>query len=410
MNLKIKLSVFFALIVGLVYGQIKNYGFQRKIENVDKGWYRIQLPDDIFSKVSPNFSDIRIYGINSKNDTIETPYLLRTSNAKTVSKDIAFQAINTTHNGKGYFITFEVPTSEAVNQIDLDFQQSNFDWNIQLEGSQNQTDWFTVLKDYRLIGFKDNTTDFQFTKLNFPTSKFRYFRLFIPTQKDPKFLRAHLLLNEMEKGSFTEHKMDEFKVNTRNKQTEINISLKQPVPISLLKLNIENQVDYYRPINIEYVSDSIKTEKGYQYIFGTIGSDVVNSLKKNQFEFPSVIAQKFRVTIYNQDNAPLVVNSAEASGIRYELVARFTETASYFLVYHNTKASAAEYDLGYFKDKIPDVLASLNLGEEEAIANPKKEEKTKPLFENQLWMWAIMVIIIIILGVFTFKMMKKTSE
>ena len=99
------------------------------------------------------------------------PYLLRTTAEEVRSRELAFELLNTSRNNTAYFFTFETPGDMAINQVRLDFEQSNFDWNVRLEGSSNQNEWFTLLEDYRIVGIRNERTIYQFTTLNFPDAK-----------------------------------------------------------------------------------------------------------------------------------------------------------------------------------------------------------------------------------------------
>jgi hypothetical protein len=88
------------------------------------------------------------------------------------------------------------------------------------------------------------------------------------------------------------------------------------------------------------------------------------------------------------------------------LVARFTEPARYFLAYGNRHAGVPRYDIERFAANIPDVLQPLELGAEQALAKPEAAA-TSPLFKNKAWLWALMVVVIVVLGWFTVSMMRK---
>ena len=185
MKLKVKPWPWLLLLLcSYSYGQIEQYNYKRELKGITGKWHKVVLPDEIFGKVSGNLSDIRIFGITANNDTIEAPYLIRLTTEKVSSKDVRFKTLNTSHNEKGYYFTFEIPTKESINQIKLDFKQQNFDWRLKLEGSQNQQEWFTVIEDYRILSINNELTDFQFTNISFPNSRYRFFRLLIASEKN----------------------------------------------------------------------------------------------------------------------------------------------------------------------------------------------------------------------------------
>jgi hypothetical protein len=129
-------------------------------------------------------------------------------------------------------------------------------------------------------------------------------------------------------------------------------------------------------------------------------------LENNDVSFQSTIAKKLRVEIQNFDNRPLKIEGVIAKGYTHKLIARFTEKADYYLVYGNEKANKPNYDISKFTTNIPENISEVNLSEEKTI-DKKEDSKTSPLFENKLWLWIIMGIIICLLGWFTLKMMQK---
>ena len=182
------------------FGQTKQYSYKRELTGIKGEWNKIILPDDIFSKISSDFSDIRISGLNEKKENIEAAYFLQIASEHISIKEVVFDLINQSKNSDGYYFTFEIPAENSVNQIKLDFDQKNFDWKLNLEGSQNQQEWFSILEDYRRMSIKNTLANFEFTKVVFPNSKYRFYRLFIKSKIKPELLSAKILLNETNKG------------------------------------------------------------------------------------------------------------------------------------------------------------------------------------------------------------------
>jgi len=381
------LSILFILDCSFSYGQIEQYNFKRELKGISEQWHKIILPEDVFGKVSQELTDIRIFGITTNNDTVEVPYLLRLASEKIFIKDVAFLTINTSQNDKGFYFTFEIPTTEPINQIKLDFKQNNFDWRVKLEGSHNQSEWFTIIENYRILSIKNEITDFQFTKLTFPSSKYRFFRLFIDSKEKPELTSASIVQQEITDGTFRNYSIKNFskKENKERKQTEIDIELEMPVPISYFKINIKDSFDYYRPITIKYLNDSTKTEQGWKYNYNTLTSGTLNSVEKNEFKFSSKTVQKLKILIHNQDNQPLTIDTLNVMGYEYEILARFTDQATYFLTYGNKIAERPNYDIDRFTDKVPLTLTTLDI-DNELIIEKEQISETAPLFKNKNWL------------------------
>lgn len=407
--IKVIVSGLLLLFSANTFGQIEKYNFKRPIIGAESQWHKIMLPDDLFSKTQSNLSDIRIFGVSDNNDTIETPYLLRLTKEKIISNRISFEIINTSYNEGGKYFTFEVPTQEPINQIDLDFEQQNFDWKIGLQASTDQLQWFTVVDDYRILSIRNDLTNYQFTKISFPSTKHRFFRLQVKGGEQPVLRAASLSQNEKVKGNTKSYDLIStiVKENKEQKQTEIKLSLKHMVPISALKIDILDTIDYYRSMTIQYLSDSVKTDKGWYYNYSTLSSEILSSVDKRTFDLGSVKTSQLKIVIQNNDNMPLSIGTTAVSGYLHELVVRFTELGHHFLVYGNDKASSPQYDIAQFEDKIPLDPTSLSLGEEVIIEKPVKV-KEDPLFESEIWLWVVLILIIGVLGWFSFKMIVKS--
>ncbi|PIF00208.1 MAG: hypothetical protein CR994_07015 [Maribacter sp.] len=397
-------SLLFSVVA---FAQMGDYDTKRKILGISEQWHSLELPPSVLAKVSDNLADIRIYGINPK-DTVESPYLLRIEKEKHQLKEIGFELINITSKKQNHYYTFEVPAKEALNEIILDFKNRNFDWKVKLEGSQEQSDWYTILKDARILSIKNGQTDYRFTHLNFPNAKYRYYRISFKSEILPELKSANIHLNEHIGAKYNTVKVAHLDISQDKdkKQSILQITLDQRAPISFISLDIANTFDYYRSFELQYAHDSIATEKGWKYNYRTLTQGTLNSIEKNEFKFNSVLAKKLRLVIEDHDNQPLNIKNVVAKGYTHRITARFNDKRDYFLVYGNNNARVPNYDLVYTSKNIPSSLTPVNLGKTVQIPK-KRKDKVAPLFENEYWLWAVMGVVILVLGGFTLKMMTK---
>ncbi|PKV50028.1 uncharacterized protein DUF3999 [Aquimarina sp. MAR_2010_214] len=385
------------------------YAYKSILPEITDTWHAISLPDEMFSNVSPNLSDIRIFGITNKKDTIEAPYLLRLKAEKKTFNKIPFTILNTSYNEKGTYITMEIPTKQAINQIHLDFEQSNFDWLITLEGTQDRKEWYTIKEDYRILSIKNELTDYQFTTIRFPNTQYHYFRILIKDTKKPVLQSANVTRYEVKEANYKEYDIERLNIQNPKgiKKTIIDVNLKTPVPVSYIGVEVQETFDYYRPISIRYMVDSIQIQQGsWKPRYKELGSGVLNSIEGNIFTNTSTIAQKFRLEIDNHDNQPLKINKVIVKGYQHELVARFTNPGTYYLVYGNDKMRKPSYDLNYVSANIPEEMTTL-IPEARQTIDHEEPIVAEPLFTNKIWLWGIMSIVILLLGGFTLSMMKK---
>ena len=409
--MKTKISLLFILgffMTFVAVAQYQHYRFERKLPEASQGWHRIELPNAMFEHVKNDLSDVRIVGITAQKDTIEAPYFINFNEDKIISKSLDFQLINISQQGGKYFYTMKMSGDEAINEIILDFGQKNFDWKVKLEGSHNQLDWFVLLENYRILSIQNTFTDYQYSKMNLEAADFGYYRIQIESHVKPDLLSAKILLKKTIQGNYLRHipKAVKIQEEEKSKTTQIDIDLGLKVPIYNLSLEVLDQFDYYRPMSIQFLSDSFHTEKGWKYSYSTIYSGTLSSLESSNFTFENTIAQKLRVLVRNQDNPALNFGTCTVEGYKYELIARLQEEADYCLLYGNAQARRPQYDIEHFKKNIPDELVLLYPEKEELIDTQSSMDK-KPLFESKLWLWGVLILLIAILGYASLKMLKK---
>jgi len=389
--------------------QMNGYEYKREILGIKGQWNSIELPDDLYGKVSRNLSDIRVYGITSKNDTLETPYIFVKHESTVNNPNSDFNLINQSKKGSIYYFTFQTKEDRTINQLQLNFNQKNYDWRIKLEGSQDQQNWFTVVDHYRIMSIKNDLTDYQFGKIVFPDSKYNYYRIGIPANEKPLLKSAKMILMESSHSLLTHYALKRILItqDKRRKQTIIDLELKTSVPVNKLKIGVNDNMDYYRPMEIEYLTDSFKTDKSWYFNYGeAAGAMILSSVDQRNFELNRCITNKLRLTIDNHDNRPLKFSTFIVEGYKNILITRMSGSASYYLCYGKKNSLKPEYDIEQFSYKISTMANKTTLGNEEFV-DKSKPVSSGPLFTNKAWLWGIMILIIGLLGWFTLKMMKK---
>jgi len=409
--MKTKVNLLFLLsffIMPLAKSQVDQYQYRRPLLDVREDWHRIELPNELFGKVRKDMNDIRILGLTASGDTVEAPFFIDQKVAQRVEKNIPFQLINESKNEGSFFFTFEIDVLEPINEIDLQFGQDNFDWRINLEGSQDQKEWFTIVEDYRILSIKNSQTDYQFTTINLPMSSYGFYRIQFISLEKPILKSATIKSIEISAGSYKNYEPKSSNVQelADSKSTQIDIDLGMEVPVNGLNITVLDQFDYYRPVTIQYLSDSFETEKGRKYSYTKLTSATLSSMEEEPFFFNSTILRKIRVLISNHDNTPLTISTCAVKGYNYELIARFNEQAAYFLVYGNPTARRPDYDIHYFRDHVPNELVRLNMGDEELVSR-KEADVISAWFENKIWLWGILLILIVVLGYNSIRMLKK---
>lgn len=396
----------------LLFIIIKSNGqhhYEQPIKNVTSQWHQIELPDEIYRSLQTSYASIRVYGHDEAGTAVEQPYVLKKEIPRQVLRELDAEIINRTRQGDNYFFTFKITDTLLLSQIELEIENEAFDWKITLEGSNDQRDWFTVLEDYRIIAIPDA---YRFTRLDFSPVNFPFLRLKIRTTEKPVLSTAKIFTAKRTKGVYKEWtpiSVTHNKPEPDSKISSLLIDLGRPLPVSYLKIMPDADYDYYRGFTTWLLKDSTKTAKGWRENWSRAAAGTLSSFDNNIFTYPEQITTRIRVDINNQDNQPLNIPSVQVKGAKHTLLVRFDNKPPYLLHYGNNNLRTPSYDIAKFKNKLPEnpVVASLGKVSRVPDVNEKKENA---LFENSLWLYLLMGIIILVLGTFTLKMIKSESE
>ncbi|MGB0524409.1 MAG: DUF3999 family protein [Flammeovirgaceae bacterium] len=405
MKRMIRNSIWIVLVLTFTQlrGQMANYQFFRELQGSTDTWHSISVPPEMYAKTQPSLADIRIYGVKSNGDTIEAPFFLNEHNWELKTEEVDFKLINQASSGGDAFFIFQVPTNDIINRIQLDFSNANFDWRVTLEGSQDQQQWFTVKERQRILSIRNAYTDYTYSTIRFPDSKYQYWRVRVSGKGKPRLNRAYLRKVKIMPGNYRIYPIVKFQVSEdqERKETQVAIDLLNKVPVTYVQLHVKDSFDYYRPLQIKYRIGN----QTAQAVYRDVSTGILSSFEDNDFQFASKKTDGIRCIIDNRDNQALQIESARVIGPAHSLTVRFTQEANYYLVYGNTKAQQPSYDIVMFKDKIPTELTELTLGQERETSHIPAQG-AKPLFTNQLWLWVILVVLVVVIGGFGMKMLK----
>ncbi len=403
------IAVIFICFQMMGFGQIDTYEYKRPISNVadSSQWQRIDLPADIYTKTSINLSDLRIYQVLSNNDTLELPYILDRSMAKSKSKKVDFQLLNQSKRSLGASFSFHLDDKDVINEILLHLDNSNFDWKVILEGSNTQKSWSTILDDYRILAIDDPNGEYRFTTLLFPESNFEYYRVTLKTNDEVKFIKATLNLDKPEQYRYIELPIISqlLETNTKEKESIINIDLGHKYKVDQIELDINTEGDYYRPINILIQHDSSLINKKWNYHYRSVYRGTLSSLQTSRFNLSTDLGRKFRIKIKNYDNQALQFGNISIKNRIQSLYSKLSSDDQLFLCYGKSDARSPNYDLKYFKDKIEFNGQSMDLGIE--TYKPITKNTIEPLFTSKWWLWALLFSLVAGLGWISLKMLRE---
>lgn len=398
------LSLLLLLFCSVLHAEDGITTYSKSLKGINDSWHRVVVDEHILEFAREDLSDIRIMSVNN-GDTVYAPHIIQLKRSSSAIQERPFEIINQAKTDSGLYITLKFPEDTVINRLILDLKESNYEHILRIEGSQDQKEWFLIKKDCRILSIKNAHTDYTYNRIHFSNSSYRFVRLFIAGE-NPSFMSAGASYSKEVAGNENEytHSPQVSSIDDDNNNV-IDIQLKRYLPISRLELDVNAEIDYYRSLLIEYISDSSQTEKGMVYHYRRLYSGTLSSLEDHSFSFNQKRVKKIRIKVFNNDNQPLEIKVGSVYGFADELIVRIDNPADWFIHYGNQSLGRANYDLEYFRKNIPEQMSVLDFGDVNVHAIIVEE--SSPLIEDDIWLWLVLGIGVLLMGAFTLKMIRS---
>lgn len=402
----ISTALVFASLLGQAQYNLNDFQFQRSLEVKGDGWNRFELTPDMPGKMQPDLNDFRIYALSAEQDTMRVPFIFDVKKPKLKLEAKKLKMFNKVQSESLFKIILELIEDETYNRIDLQINNKNFDWMVQLEGSNDLKNWVARNEPMRILAINQSGANYRHTSLKFDNTRYKYLRVSIETEEDVSFRNAVVWEEKESAVSWRKLKhFDEFTYNKSDNESVINSRLEFSSPVSRIEIRGSSLNEFYRQAIIEYLADSIVLEGRVDYVYREAARVSWASGDDATFDIPTTYAKTWRIRVPHFDNEPIELEAVEYKGYGYFVLARLPKAESFNVIYGSLTSPKANFDLMKVKEEITGDLLEAVLGEE--IVIPKKEVvKQSPLFENELWMWATLIVLTLFLSYLGFRMMK----
>ncbi|MDA1127245.1 MAG: DUF3999 family protein [Chloroflexi bacterium] len=376
-------------------------------------------PDfDVYVHAAPDLSDLRVVEEISER---EVPYKLIVERGEQRRASVSVTMRDLGHVA-GQYTTFVLDLNQQGalhNELEISTSSQNFQRDVVVEGSEDGENW-RVLDDKRQI-FDFTISERRFTtrdtRVQYPSSTARFLRVrIIDGELAPLDVRGAVVF---------------FAQQIQPHQTKYPITISAPVEdatkrTSEFVLDLENsglptnrlsltipQENFYRRVMLEGSHDNQSWSPLRQsenvYKFNTpkfVGSQLSIAYSEATYRY-------FRLTIFNEDDAPLSVASVQASGISRKLIFSAEPGVSYRLYYGNADANRPSYEFEHlFPYLVTENLPVANLGIH--TANPQftlPAAPQKPFTERYPWLVPTLVAIAaLLIGIFLTSLFRQLKE
>ncbi|MBN2434051.1 MAG: hypothetical protein JXK07_02145 [Spirochaetes bacterium] len=330
-----------------------NYRFSRIIvvPETENDYIEVELDQRHYPVLNGDFSDLRIVDNQGKFH----PYIIQKSRQTTVKRTALYdcdliQSGTLKRNDTLYsYNDFQITSSTdekdlKINFINIITEKADFSVQIEIYGRGERSSWTLLAKDtiYDLQNIKKSDILFD------TVSNYKFYRvLFLaPVNNITGFgLKAGYDLTVTDSESFSKSIVMNFEIEEDQKQTVI--TLKNTNRLNLNSLQLKCSGLFKRRYDIR--SDNRTIKRGYIY---SIINDTDAIEEKTISLEPLNNNEELILTIYNEDDNPLIIEEIEAFYLIDKIIFRNSCNGPLTLLFGNSFAEKPVYDMEHYRDTI----------------------------------------------------------
>jgi tRNA-binding EMAP/Myf-like protein len=412
----IKTTLALALCTQTLVAQ--EFTHKAKVQAVpNSGFYRIPLNPNMAARAQAHWQDVRLFDAQGK----EVPYLLKTENPYKIDEDFeAFNMADNTSNDSLQTLLIENPTAKKINRFLLDMSNTETERTVRISGSNNKTNWYSVIDSvpFTLWGKPNESVVRQ--SIRFPYSNYAFYKIEIKKKNKEALNISQVGFSRDTIRVPTYRKMDgvTFTIKQEGSITRVNATVQPRNIIDQIRFYIREPKQYQRNVVVS-TANNVYRSKHYTLSRSKQRNQVKNegmlvlSSEEHgevftQFMLGEIHQNEFSLSIENNNNPPLLIDSIVAYQLNSVLFAELKAGAPYFIYLGDSSLVAPQYDLVYFEKNIPKVLP-------DAVVEPlllKSENATGEYTgKNDKYMvWIGMGLLAIFLLFITRNLMKKIEN
>ncbi len=337
-----------SLIAGAAFS-FESWQYVKEIKDSGNGIFDVSIDNEVFANSSKGLADVRI--VDGANQ--EVPYKLLTTKKDSSRKDYTPKLINNSVV-VGKYSTAILDLGErgtVTNVVTIQTSSDNFQRNVAVYGSDNQTDWNVLKSNGYIYDYTDSKAQVktQNTAVIFSDSVFRFLKIEIADADSKPVLIKSAIASQFEKKSaqeFTVSPNFETVQDIKSKTTSLVADLGQSgIPTSRILLSAGDE-NFNRAVAV-YSSDDKNSANwksvGCGYIFRYNTPKFVG--ENNAIAINETIDRYLKIIVFNNDNVPLNFSKVVTFATYRDLIFQAQDGERYRLFYGNPKAQSPQYDL-----------------------------------------------------------------
>jgi hypothetical protein len=401
------------------------------IESGTDKYSRLILTPDVYNAARPDLGDIRLIDSSGK----QVAYIIARPQDRTERQQYKPSVINrSTSAENAAMVTLDFGQKVVKNSIEVITKGDNFRRMVKIEGSNDNTEFFTLVKRAYVFAVGQ---DKHFEQIGLPTNDYRYWRITVwpmPDENNSPVIEEVKTFKVVEKIAqrqqvemvSVEHSEDE-----KNKSSIYVYDLTyQHLPISEIELDVTSD-SFYRFVSIEGRDQAtrkveIASEDNRQrfeevevpwerlvsdtiYRYAEPGGEKCEKLVIRVYAGRRV-HRYLKITIANYDDEPVEVEKASAKMIADEVVFAADDNTELVLYAGSASAGMPQYDIKYrLTNPLEAKTKSARLSS--ITDNPlfrEAEQKLAPWTErHRILLLIALIVVALVLGRFILKSFKS---
>lgn len=397
------------LLSDCAIAQTGGYKFYSQLDSIKKsGFYNIEMTSELMAHLKTDYSDLRLVNDSGKWVPHVMHFPINEITNEIVDWDLKFSK---TENSKINTTLLIENSKSLISNIGLIIRNTAAEKFCSLSGSDDQQNWFVINDSIVLNPIAANNEATNVCRINFPPSSYKYFKLVIlNNNKDPFEIKGvvqsgSVALPTNYQNKIFQNPTPSILQKDSGRISYIKISQQEPYHFDNVSLKLSGAKYFFRKADVFIpVGDNHSFSNPGQLI----QSFTISNNSTLQFKVPLSNSTVFYLIINNEDNLPLKVSEVNTT-VNYRYVTVYLEKGNnYKLILGNELATLPKYDLASINTKISDSIPILLAGEITALKENVITEK--PVKNNNWFLWAAIITALIILLLFTIKMVKEVDK
>lgn len=400
------------LFCGLCWhlGAAQDLRWEAPIPPVPKaGLYRIVLSPEFVGSSQMELEDVRLVDSTGQ----EVPYVLDAAwRYKTKGEFHDFAITRNEVVGKRTLLELDRPDAGIlVDHISLRLRNAEVVKPVEITGSDDGKYWYVIKNDHlRLVhGIQlANLTQ----EITLPPTDYRHYRITLNDSLTApvRVLGVQWFSQARSYGSYTPALPVHWTQHDSAGTTRIHIPAMFPHPIDRVEFAVSDTQAYHRSCGMvawRTTTAGRGARKHTSRTAETLASFAIGSDDGLTIDLPGVRAKSFDLVFDNGDDQPLHFTSVRFLQLERTLMASLQPGMRYTLITGTEGATAPQYDMEHFRDKLPSALGTLVCGPLKMRPIPAHSTAFAP---SRWWVWALIIALILGIGTMAFRMLRTDQR